>query len=54
MPQMMPINWMLFFFFFIIIFILFNIINYYIFKYNYNLKNFYKIYKIKKNLNWKW
>nr|YP_010615492.1 ATP synthase F0 subunit 8 [Dodona adonira]WAT94162.1 ATP synthase F0 subunit 8 [Dodona adonira] len=53
MPQMMPINWMLSFMFFIIIFILFNIMNYYIFNYNFltkinqnkkNIKNFY----------WKW
>nr|WIM00451.1 ATP synthase F0 subunit 8 [Graphium agetes] len=53
MPQMMPINWIFLFFFFILIFIIFNIMNYYIFliknKYNHNLfKN------LKKNFNWKW
>nr|QXX99631.1 ATP synthase F0 subunit 8 [Graphium xenocles] len=53
MPQMMPINWIILFIFFIMTFILFNMLNYYIFlyknKYNYNsLKN------QKKNLNWKW
>nr|YP_009110188.1 ATP synthase F0 subunit 8 [Mycalesis mineus]AIW64908.1 ATP synthase F0 subunit 8 [Mycalesis mineus] len=53
MPQMMPINWLFYLFFFINIFILFNIINYFIFNYNYNIKN-----KLKsttfKNLIWKW
>nr|YP_010292405.1 ATP synthase F0 subunit 8 [Gonimbrasia cytherea]ULO26169.1 ATP synthase F0 subunit 8 [Gonimbrasia cytherea] len=34
MPQMMPINWMISFIFFIIIFLIFNIMNYYIFKMN--------------------
>nr|WEA76606.1 ATP synthase F0 subunit 8 [Parnassius phoebus] len=52
MPQMMPINWLLSFFFFIMIFILFNIMNYYIFNnfkklFYFNKKNF-------KNMNWKW
>nr|AGT54580.1 ATP synthase FO subunit 8 [Grapholita molesta] len=53
MPQMMPINWMISFFFFICVFILFNILNYYIFnlKMN-NKKNFKKI--SFKNFNWKW
>nr|YP_010620348.1 ATP synthase F0 subunit 8 [Ethope himachala]WAX37324.1 ATP synthase F0 subunit 8 [Ethope himachala] len=53
MPQMMPINWIFFFFFFICIFLLFNIINYFIFKYNYNLKKF-KNLSLKNNLIWKW
>nr|YP_010968370.1 ATP synthase F0 subunit 8 [Satarupa monbeigi]WNO18670.1 ATP synthase F0 subunit 8 [Satarupa monbeigi] len=52
MPQMMPINWIISFIFFILIFILFNIMNYYI----YNIKK--KNKSIKKNftynLNWKW
>nr|QZZ81764.1 ATP synthase F0 subunit 8 [Clepsis pallidana] len=53
MPQMMPINWMLSFFLFICIFILFNIMNYYIFNLKLNLKkNNKKIFF--KNLNWKW
>nr|QAT19911.1 ATP synthase F0 subunit 8 [Loboschiza koenigiana] len=53
MPQMMPINWMISFIFFICIFILFNIMNYYIFnmKSN-NFKNNKKI--LLKNFNWKW
>nr|YP_007316847.2 ATP synthase F0 subunit 8 [Cydia pomonella]AGC22879.1 ATP synthase FO subunit 8 [Cydia pomonella] len=53
MPQMMPINWMISFFFFIWVFILFNIMNYYIFnlKMN-NMKNNKKI--SLKTLNWKW
>nr|YP_011011083.1 ATP synthase F0 subunit 8 [Epilepia dentata]WPW49420.1 ATP synthase F0 subunit 8 [Epilepia dentata] len=53
MPQMMPINWMISFIFFICIFIMFNIMNYYIFsiKSKNNLeKN--KIYF--KNFYWKW
>nr|YP_009741991.1 ATP synthase F0 subunit 8 [Opisina arenosella]QID76970.1 ATP synthase F0 subunit 8 [Opisina arenosella] len=53
MPQMMPINWMISFIFFICIFILFNILNYYIFFYIKNNKTLMK--KInKKNLIWKW
>nr|UBA16575.1 ATP synthase F0 subunit 8 [Pseudergolis wedah] len=52
MPQMMPINWMLSFFFFLMIFIIFNMMNYYIF--NYKIKSFNN--NIKKILlfNWKW
>nr|YP_009024624.1 ATP synthase F0 subunit 8 [Lamproptera curius]AHN13393.1 ATP synthase F0 subunit 8 [Lamproptera curius] len=53
MPQMMPINWIMSFFLFIMIFIIFNIMNYYIF----SLKNKNK-FLLKKNLiknfNWKW
>ncbi|YP_010449128.1 ATP synthase F0 subunit 8 (mitochondrion) [Pectinophora gossypiella] len=53
MPQMMPINWLLSFFFFIIVFLLFNILNYYIFNIKMNNKiNFNK--KMIKNLYWKW
>nr|YP_010274907.1 ATP synthase F0 subunit 8 [Erynnis popoviana]UJV31598.1 ATP synthase F0 subunit 8 [Erynnis popoviana] len=53
MPQMMPINWIISFFMFIFIFILFNIMNFYIFniKYKNNKKMF--INKMK-NFNWKW
>nr|YP_003934417.1 ATP synthase F0 subunit 8 [Hipparchia autonoe]ACV92149.1 ATP synthase F0 subunit 8 [Hipparchia autonoe]QIP53763.1 ATP synthase F0 subunit 8 [Hipparchia autonoe]UXD78905.1 ATP synthase F0 subunit 8 [Hipparchia autonoe] len=54
MPQMMPINWLLSLLFFICIFILFNIINYYIFNYNYNSKNMSKTLTFKNNLPWKW
>nr|YP_009050378.1 ATP synthase F0 subunit 8 [Carterocephalus silvicola]AIC09077.1 ATP synthase F0 subunit 8 [Carterocephalus silvicola] len=54
MPQMMPINWIISFLFFILIFILFNILNYYIFNIN-KMNNKNKIF-LKKNypLNWKW
>nr|ANZ54417.1 ATP synthase F0 subunit 8 [Hieromantis kurokoi] len=53
MPQMMPINWILSFIFFIIIFIIFNIMNYYIFNINSNSNK--KIFNLKKNnLIWKW
>nr|YP_010326114.1 ATP synthase F0 subunit 8 [Pareuchaetes insulata]UNP49239.1 ATP synthase F0 subunit 8 [Pareuchaetes insulata] len=53
MPQMMPINWLSYFFFFLIIYLLFNIMNYYIFSYKV-IKNNKKINLINKNLNWKW
>nr|YP_010852915.1 ATP synthase F0 subunit 8 [Abraximorpha esta]WGM81055.1 ATP synthase F0 subunit 8 [Abraximorpha esta] len=54
MPQMMPINWILSFFMFILIFILYNILNYYIFNINNkSIKN-----NLKKSpmkfLLWKW
>nr|AQT38599.1 ATP synthase F0 subunit 8 [Megathymus yuccae yuccae] len=55
MPQMMPINWMMLFIIFIMIFIMFNILNYFIFK---NKKIFNKnnnlTYTHKKKNNWKW
>nr|WEV93791.1 ATP synthase F0 subunit 8 [Haritalodes derogata] len=53
MPQMMPINWMFSLFFFICIFIMFNIMNYYIFIKK-NNKNMYFLKKNNKNLFWKW
>nr|YP_009236798.1 ATP synthase F0 subunit 8 [Telchinia polis]AMJ17272.1 ATP synthase F0 subunit 8 [Telchinia polis] len=54
MPQMMPINWFFSFFFFIGIFIIFMIMNFYMFNYKIDIK--------KKNINslfdkkifWKW
>ncbi|YP_009180481.1 ATP synthase F0 subunit 8 (mitochondrion) [Amyelois transitella] len=53
MPQMMPINWLMSFFFFIIIFIIFNMMNYYIFdvkmKSSMTKNNFFT-----KNFSWKW
>nr|YP_010287575.1 ATP synthase F0 subunit 8 [Acrobasis inouei]UKT61906.1 ATP synthase F0 subunit 8 [Acrobasis inouei] len=53
MPQMMPINWLMSFFFFIMIFILFNMMNYYIF--NAKMKNSLMNNKISyKNFFWKW
>nr|YP_009938331.1 ATP synthase F0 subunit 8 [Lethe nigrifascia]QNU07750.1 ATP synthase F0 subunit 8 [Lethe nigrifascia] len=54
MPQMMPINWLFSLFLFICIFILFNIINYFIFNYTYNNKNLSKIFPLKNNFYWKW
>nr|YP_009491511.1 ATP synthase F0 subunit 8 [Pidorus atratus]AWI14397.1 ATP synthase F0 subunit 8 [Pidorus atratus] len=55
MPQMMPINWMMSLLFFIIIFLMFNIMNYYIFNLkinNFNCKSFDHF----KNIvtHWKW
>nr|QVT11012.1 ATP synthase F0 subunit 8 [Marumba sperchius] len=54
MPQMMPINWIISLLFFICIYILFNIMNYYI--YHPNLMNYKNNIKtpINKNLIWKW
>nr|UHA55352.1 ATP synthase F0 subunit 8 [Kennelia xylinana] len=53
MPQMMPINWIISFLFFICVFILFNIMNYYIF--NLKLNNSQNLKKMPlKNFNWKW
>nr|YP_004564183.1 ATP synthase F0 subunit 8 [Chilo suppressalis]AEF33918.1 ATP synthase F0 subunit 8 [Chilo suppressalis] len=54
MPQMMPINWIISLLFFITMFIIFNIMNYYIFinKINNKSKNF--NINNKKNFNWKW
>nr|YP_009538055.1 ATP synthase F0 subunit 8 [Athyma nefte]AYN60811.1 ATP synthase subunit 8 [Athyma nefte] len=54
MPQMMPINWIFSFIFFISIFIIFNIMNYFIFNYkniNFNISNK-KL--MKNNFSWKW
>nr|YP_010952544.1 ATP synthase F0 subunit 8 [Craspedortha porphyria]WMQ52864.1 ATP synthase F0 subunit 8 [Craspedortha porphyria] len=54
MPQMMPINWIISLFFFISVYMLFNIMNYYIY---YNLKNNYSsiIFTPKnKYFPWKW
>nr|AII02567.1 ATP synthase F0 subunit 8 [Emmelina monodactyla] len=53
MPQMMPINWIFLFMFSIIIFIMFNIMNYYIFSIKINVSKF-KSMKNNKNLIWKW
>nr|YP_010166997.1 ATP synthase F0 subunit 8 [Arctia plantaginis]QRW36439.1 ATP synthase F0 subunit 8 [Arctia plantaginis] len=52
MPQMMPINWLMSFFFFIIIYLIFNIMNYYIFNNTNNINK--KINFKMKNFNWKW
>nr|YP_007627099.1 ATP synthase F0 subunit 8 [Sphinx morio]AGG40698.1 ATP synthase F0 subunit 8 [Sphinx morio] len=53
MPQMMPINWIMSLFFFICIFIIFNILNYYIYSSNfYNPKSMKNT--LKNNFFWKW
>nr|YP_009538003.1 ATP synthase F0 subunit 8 [Limenitis albomaculata]AYN60746.1 ATP synthase subunit 8 [Limenitis albomaculata] len=53
MPQMMPINWIFSLIFFISIFIIFNIMNYFIFIYkNINYNNQKKL--LKPNFSWKW
>nr|YP_010527002.1 ATP synthase F0 subunit 8 [Clanis undulosa]QVT10973.1 ATP synthase F0 subunit 8 [Clanis deucalion]UXR12339.1 ATP synthase F0 subunit 8 [Clanis undulosa] len=55
MPQMMPINWIMSLFFFIIIYIMFNIMNYYIYfnlSPNKNKKN--NSFNMMNNLIWKW
>nr|WMQ77874.1 ATP synthase F0 subunit 8 [Cyclidia fractifasciata] len=56
MPQMMPINWIISLFFFICIFLIFNMMNYYVFNYNKSNKNIYinHQYSNKKKNNWKW
>nr|AND96030.1 ATP synthase F0 subunit 8 [Cleptocaccobius convexifrons] len=51
MPQMAPINWLSLLIYFSLMFMMFNILNYFSFNYNF------KIFKFKKNnqnLNWKW
>nr|YP_008475486.1 ATP synthase F0 subunit 8 [Agrotis ipsilon]AGT18651.1 ATP synthase FO subunit 8 [Agrotis ipsilon] len=53
MPQMMPINWLIFFFFFLLIYLVFNIMNYYIFNKKIMISNNNLNVKLK-NLNWKW
>nr|WMV01989.1 ATP synthase subunit 8 [Plagiodera versicolora] len=51
MPQMMPLNWLTLMIYFLSIFLLFNIMNYYMFFYSFKVNK-----KMKKyiNLNWKW
>nr|YP_003735159.1 ATP synthase F0 subunit 8 [Spilonota lechriaspis]ADI51561.1 ATP synthase F0 subunit 8 [Spilonota lechriaspis] len=53
MPQMMPINWMISFLFFICIFILFNMMNYYIFSIKLKTSKNNKYINLK-NFIWKW
>nr|YP_009330381.1 ATP synthase F0 subunit 8 [Eurema blanda]ANN44647.1 ATP synthase F0 subunit 8 [Eurema blanda] len=53
MPQMMPINWLFYFIFFINIFIIFNIMNYYIYN-NYNLNKNKNFMLKNKFIFWKW
>nr|AIT99338.1 ATP synthase F0 subunit 8 [Ampittia dioscorides]QXI88788.1 ATP synthase F0 subunit 8 [Ampittia virgata] len=53
MPQMMPINWIISFILFILIFMMYNIINYYIFTLKPKKKIiFFNL--IKNKLIWKW
>nr|QNG56356.1 ATP synthase F0 subunit 8 [Phalacridae gen. sp. MJ-2020] len=51
MPQMAPLSWLLMFIIFSMIFIMFNIMNYYIFLYPTKEK---KLNKKMINLIWKW
>nr|YP_010414778.1 ATP synthase F0 subunit 8 [Mythimna unipuncta]YP_010627125.1 ATP synthase F0 subunit 8 [Targalla apicifascia]URT60132.1 ATP synthase F0 subunit 8 [Mythimna unipuncta]WBK26816.1 ATP synthase F0 subunit 8 [Targalla apicifascia] len=53
MPQMMPINWMISFVFFLLVYLIFNIMNYYIFNNKKLNKNNNLSFKLK-NFNWKW
>uniref|UniRef100_UPI0030020019 ATP synthase F0 subunit 8 n=1 Tax=Hermonassa cecilia TaxID=2673479 RepID=UPI0030020019 len=53
MPQMMPINWLISFFFFLLTYLIFNIMNYYIFNKKILSKNNNLTIKLK-NFNWKW
>nr|YP_010132045.1 ATP synthase F0 subunit 8 [Hamaxiella brunnescens]QQD89779.1 ATP synthase F0 subunit 8 [Hamaxiella brunnescens] len=53
MPQMAPINWLSLFIMFSIIFMIFNMMNFYMFNLTMPKSNLIK--KIKMNsLNWKW
>uniref|UniRef100_UPI0030FF177E ATP synthase F0 subunit 8 n=1 Tax=Ampittia trimacula TaxID=2573047 RepID=UPI0030FF177E len=54
MPQMMPINWIISLFFFIVIFIIFNMMNYYIFIIKSNKTNSKIFNNLKYKLTWKW
>nr|ALO76763.1 ATP synthase F0 subunit 8 [Sciobius sp. SCI01] len=51
MPQMAPINWLTLYFLFITVFLMFIIINYFIFLYT---PKMIKRKKITSKLNWKW
>nr|YP_010417859.1 ATP synthase F0 subunit 8 [Hypolimnas usambara]USF18018.1 ATP synthase F0 subunit 8 [Hypolimnas usambara] len=53
MPQMMPINWIFFFIFFICIFLIFAMMNFYIFNYKMKKNNKMMI-LMPKNQIWKW
>uniref|UniRef100_UPI00315CE8E1 ATP synthase F0 subunit 8 n=1 Tax=Synanthedon bicingulata TaxID=3138307 RepID=UPI00315CE8E1 len=52
MPQMMPLNWIFSLFIYIIIFIIFNIMNYYIFTMKLTPNK--NIFSMKNNFYWKW
>nr|YP_009995392.1 ATP synthase F0 subunit 8 [Ochthebius himalayae]QNP09808.1 ATP synthase F0 subunit 8 [Ochthebius himalayae] len=53
MPQMAPMNWIMLFFMFSIIFMLFNVMNYFSFKYN-NLSPKQLNNPLYHKLSWKW
>nr|AEP27715.1 ATP synthase F0 subunit 8 [Platystomos albinus]ARH54575.1 ATP synthase F0 subunit 8 [Platystomos albinus] len=52
MPQMAPLNWTILFTFFIIIFILFNILNYFL--YTPSSKSNIESMKLSHKKSWKW
>nr|YP_010417482.1 ATP synthase F0 subunit 8 [Junonia chorimene]USF17537.1 ATP synthase F0 subunit 8 [Junonia chorimene] len=54
MPQMMPINWILSFIFFICIFLIFIVMNFYIFNFKMMKMNNKNMIKTSPNQNWKW
>nr|AJR19243.1 ATP synthase F0 subunit 8 [Sericostoma personatum]QNE85912.1 ATP synthase F0 subunit 8 [Sericostoma personatum] len=54
MPQMMPLNWISLYMYTITIFMIFIIMNFYLFKYNNNYKYNNMIYKSINKMNWKW
>nr|UXD06480.1 ATP synthase F0 subunit 8 [Parantica sita] len=54
MPQMMPINWLLSLLFFIFLYIIFNIMNYFIFNNNNNNSHKKNYLKLKNSPIWKW
>nr|YP_009131088.1 ATP synthase F0 subunit 8 [Vamuna virilis]AHX84180.1 ATP synthase F0 subunit 8 [Vamuna virilis] len=54
MPQMMPINWLMSFFFFLLVFMIFNIMNYYIYNINSSNNINKKFNQKNKFLYWKW
>nr|AXS66233.1 ATP synthase F0 subunit 8 [Cucujoidea sp. 2 KM-2017] len=51
MPQMAPLSWLILFVYFLMIFIIYNVMNYYMFYYSVklNLMN-----KKMNSINWKW
>nr|APX39406.1 ATP synthase F0 subunit 8 [Gastrophysa janthina] len=51
MPQMMPLNWLMLLFYFTMIFMIFSIMNYFLFL---NKVKYIKKPNKKMNYNWKW
>nr|YP_010138709.1 ATP synthase F0 subunit 8 [Compsilura concinnata]QQJ94226.1 ATP synthase F0 subunit 8 [Compsilura concinnata] len=54
MPQMSPINWLSLFIIFSMTFLMFNVMNYYIFMPMMPKSNLINKSKLNKSLNWKW